>query len=150
MVGPKAPGAHRAHTQPCSCVGPGPARAKQLQGCVWALWAPGALDHGPYGPQGPWAQPLFDCVAELFFLFGILGVPKNKNVFFIEITVYFVIFAILANVDPNLKLTIYKIAIYSSVRNLTYFIAAKRRVSENWYERMVLTFLLQYPMKSHI
>ena len=21
------------------------------------------LDHGPYGPQGPWAQPLFDCVA---------------------------------------------------------------------------------------
>ena len=30
---------------------------------IWALWAPGALDHGPYGPQGPWAQPLFDCVA---------------------------------------------------------------------------------------
>ena len=23
---------------------------------IWALWAPGALDHGPYGPQGPWAQ----------------------------------------------------------------------------------------------
>ena len=22
---------------------------------IWALWAPGALDHGPYGPQGPWA-----------------------------------------------------------------------------------------------
>ena len=34
-----------------------------LHGCVWALWAPGALDHGPYGPQGPWAQTLFDCVA---------------------------------------------------------------------------------------
>ena len=37
-------------------MGPGPARAKQLHGCVWALWAPGALDHGPYGPQGPWAH----------------------------------------------------------------------------------------------
>ena len=20
-------------------------------------------EYGPYGPQGPWAQPLFDCVA---------------------------------------------------------------------------------------
>ena len=35
-----------------------------------------------YGPQGPWAQPLFDCVAELFLFFEILGVPKNKMSFF--------------------------------------------------------------------
>ena len=31
---------------------------------IWALWAPGTLDHGPYGPQGPWAQ-----------------IKKNKRVF---------------------------------------------------------------------
>ena len=36
--------------------------------------------YGPYGPQGPWAQPLFDCVAEPFFFSGILGVQKNENV----------------------------------------------------------------------
>ena len=65
-------------------MGPEPAQAKQLHGCVWALWAPGALDHGPYGPQGPWAQPLFEPVAELFLFFRILGVPKNKKVFIQE------------------------------------------------------------------
>ena len=75
--------------QPCSCVGPGPARAKQLHACAWALWAqgpwtmgpmgPGALDHGPYGPQGPWAQPLFEPVAELFRFFEDFGRPKNEK-----------------------------------------------------------------------
>ena len=25
----------------------------------------GPSRNGPYGPQGPWAQPLSDCVAEL-------------------------------------------------------------------------------------
>ena len=55
------------------------ARAKQLHGCVWALWAPGALYHGPYGSQGPWAQPLFEPVAELFRFFQDFGRPKNKT-----------------------------------------------------------------------
>ena len=41
-----------------------------------------------YGPQGPWAQPLFDCVAELFLFSGILGAPKNKNVCCLEKWVY--------------------------------------------------------------
>ena len=54
----EAPGAHRAHSQPCSCLAPAGPGPTQLHGCVWALWAPGALDHGPYGPQGPWAHIL--------------------------------------------------------------------------------------------
>ena len=71
-IGPmvQGPWAHRAHAQACSCLaraGPGPT---QLHGCVWALWAPGALDHEPYGPQGPWAQPHFEPVAELFRFFS--------------------------------------------------------------------------------
>ena len=55
---------------------------------------------GPYGPQGPWAQPLFEPVAELFrFFFRILGVPKIKNAMFHENSCIFVrMFAILANV----------------------------------------------------
>ena len=36
---------------------PKPVRSRTLgQKRIWALWAPGTLDHGPYGPQGPWAQ----------------------------------------------------------------------------------------------
>ena len=34
---------------------------------------------GPYGPQGPWAQPLFDCVADALrgVFFGENSVPKK-------------------------------------------------------------------------
>ena len=41
-----------------SGTGPGQATA-WLQAAAWLRMgpmAPGALDHGPYGPQGPWAQ----------------------------------------------------------------------------------------------
>ena len=34
---------------------------------------------GPYGPQGPWAQPLFEPVAELFRFFRDSGRPKNNK-----------------------------------------------------------------------
>ena len=64
-----------------------------------------------YGPQGPWAQPLFDRVAELCFFFRDLGHQKNKRCFVHKIGVSFVMFAILANVDLNLRLEICKIAI---------------------------------------
>ena len=37
----------------------------------------GSSKNGPYGPQGPWAQPLFDCVAELFFFSLDFGCPKK-------------------------------------------------------------------------
>ncbi len=47
--------------------------------------------------------------------------------------VVFYIFVILANVDLNLRLKICKIAIWSSVRNFTYRIVAKRRVSKSLY-----------------
>ena len=57
-----------------------------------------------------------------------------------KIVVFLMIFVILANVDPNLRLKICKIAIYSSVRTFTYPFVPKRRVSKNWYERMALTF----------
>ena len=33
---------------------------------------------GPYGPQGPWAQPLFDCVETIFFVRDF-GRPKNRK-----------------------------------------------------------------------
>ena len=94
-------------------VGPGPARAKQLHGCVWALWAPGALDHGPYGPQGPWAQPLFDCVAVPSGRFFLAKKASQHKIMRIskKIGVFFEIVAILANVDLNLRLKICRIAI---------------------------------------
>ena len=57
-----------------SGTGPGQATACLRMGPM----GPGALDHGPYGPQGPWAQPLFDCVDAYFFFVGILGVPNNN------------------------------------------------------------------------
>ena len=49
---------------------------------MWALWAPGAFDHGPYGPQGPWAQPLFDCVgvpSRVLFSAKKASDKKTKN-----------------------------------------------------------------------
>ena len=38
----------------------------------------GSSKNGPYGPQGPWAQPLFDCVAMPSggFFSGKSAVPK--------------------------------------------------------------------------
>ena len=108
-----------AHTQPCSCLaraGPGPTQlhgCKQLHGCVWAIWAPGALDHWPYGPQGPWAQPLFDCVAVPsggFFSAKKASKQKEERISK-KIGVCFKIFAILANADLNSRLKICKIAI---------------------------------------
>ena len=38
-----------------------------------------ARNHGPYGPQGPWAQPFFEPVAELFRFFQDFGRPKNRK-----------------------------------------------------------------------
>ena len=53
-----------------------------LQAAAWLRMgpmAPGALDHGPYGPQGLWAQPLFEPVAELFRFFQDFGRPNNNK-----------------------------------------------------------------------
>ena len=71
------------------------------------------LDHGPYGPQGPWAQPLFDCVAvPSGGFFSAKKVSKNKEVRISKKRcVSFDIFAIFANVELQLKLKIWKIAI---------------------------------------
>ena len=66
----------------------------------WALWAPGAL-----GPT-----PFRLCRRALVF-FQILGVPKIKRCFVMKIVVCLMVFAILANVDLNSRLTIHKITI---------------------------------------
>ena len=49
----------------------------KINKCIYLI-----KEYGPYGPQGPWAQPLFEPVAELFVFFGILGVPTIKNEIF--------------------------------------------------------------------
>ena len=36
---------------------------------------------GPYGPQGPWAQPLFDCVDTVFFVQDFGRPKKQKGVY---------------------------------------------------------------------
>ena len=48
---------------------------------------------GPYGPQGPWAQPLSEPVAELFRFFPDFGCPKKMR-YFRKISVRLWIFAI--------------------------------------------------------
>ena len=46
---------------------------------IWALWAPGALDHGPYRPQGLGPNH-FSSLSQNYFVFSrILGVPKIKS-----------------------------------------------------------------------
>ena len=71
------------------------------------------LGHGPYGPQGPWAQPLFDCVAvpSGFFFSAKTASQKNRMRIYSTNEVFLIFFAILANIDLNLKLKICKIAI---------------------------------------
>ena len=68
------------------------------------------LNVGPMGPRGLGPNH-FSTVSTRFFFPGILGVPENKNVFIQENRRIFRIFAILANVDLNLRLKICKIAI---------------------------------------
>ena len=80
-------------------------------------------EYGPYGPQGPWTMgPMgprglgpnpFSTVSPCppGILFGKKGVPKTNNAYFYENRCIFEIFTILANVDLNLRLKIYKIAI---------------------------------------
>ena len=91
----------------------GPSRSLLWLFKKWALWAPGALDHGHYGPQGPWAQPCYDCVAVPAggFFFGRKGVNKKELRISDKINVRSEIFVISANVDLNLRLQMYKIAI---------------------------------------
>ena len=74
----------------------------------------GSSKNGPYGPQGPWAQPLFDCVAVPSggFFSGKKASKKTKRCLLLRKSVYlFEIVAILANVDLNLRLQNCKIAI---------------------------------------
>ena len=70
----------------------------------------GSSKNGPYGPQGPWAQPLFDCFADALrvFFFGENSVPKQNNAYLLK---KWRIFVILANVDLNLRFKICRIAI---------------------------------------
>ena len=67
------------------------------------------------------------------FFFGKNSVPKQNNAYLLKNEVFLQIFAILANVDLNLRLKIYKIAIQSSVRTFTYPFVPKRRVSKSQY-----------------
>ena len=69
------------------------------------------LDHGPYGPQGPWAQPLFEPVADFLFFAGSWASQESKMRYFMNIIVCLRFVATLANVDLNLRLQICKIAI---------------------------------------
>ena len=65
-------------------------------------------------------------------LFTDFGRPKKVRIS-MNIGVFLYMFAVLANVDLNLRLKIYKIAILSSVKNLTCLVVAKRRVSKSSY-----------------
>ena len=56
-------------------------------------------------------QHIFDGVAELLFVFMILGVPKKEMLISKKEGVFLQIFVILANIDQKLRLEIYKIAI---------------------------------------
>ena len=67
----------------------------------WALWAPGAL-----GPT-----PFRLCRRALRGFFSAKKASKQKKKNSKKISVYFEIFAILANADLNSKLEIYKMAI---------------------------------------
>ena len=67
----------------------------------WALWAPGAL-----GPT-----PFRLCRRALQGFFGKNSVPKTNYAYLLKNDVCLYIFAMLANVDSNLKLKICKIAI---------------------------------------
>ena len=69
----------------------------------WALWAPWAL------AQITKTQAISYCVTEHCFVSGILGVRKNRLL--LNIDVFFEMFAILADVDLNSRLVIYKMAI---------------------------------------
>ena len=58
----------------------------------------------PYGPQGPWAQPLFDCVAvPSGGFFSAKKASQQKMRISKKIGVFLRIVAILANVDLNLR-----------------------------------------------
>ena len=71
------------------------------------------LKNWPYGPQGSWAQPLFDCVAvpSGVFFSGKMRSQKQIMRICMKVGVCFKTFVILADVDLNLKLEICKIAI---------------------------------------
>ena len=106
------------------------------------------LKMGPMGPRGLGPNPfstVFPCPLGLFF--GKNSVPKKT--YLLKKPRIFEMVVILASVDLNLKLKICKIAIQSCVRIFTYPFVPKRRVSKNWYERMVLTFFFDLPMKSY-
>ena len=63
------------------------------------------------GPRGLGPNP-FSTVSQIsFFLFRDFGRPQKSNVFLWKIGVCFLMFAILANVDINLRLKICEIAI---------------------------------------
>ena len=67
--------------------------------------------------------------------------PPNKIMrIYSKYEIVLQIFAILANVDLNLRLEICKIAIQSSVRTFTYPFVLKRRVSKSQYERIHFLF----------
>ena len=68
------------------------------------------LKMGPMGPRGLGPNP-FSTVSQFFFVFRDFGRPQNENVFVMKISVFFEIFAILANVDLNLRLAICKVTI---------------------------------------
>ena len=74
----------------------------------------GPSKNGPYGPQGPWAlgpTPFRLCRRALRgFLFGKKRGLENNNAYLSKSAIYLYVFAILANVDLNLRLKIYKIA----------------------------------------
>ena len=97
-VGPKAPGAHRAHgPRP---IGPIRSHAAACSHAVaWVRDRPGPSNcmaaYGPYGPQGPWTMgPMgprglgpnhFASLSQNYFVFSrILGVPKIKKTIFHE------------------------------------------------------------------
>ena len=96
---------------------------------VWALWAPGALGPTP-----------FRLCRRTLFVSGFCASQQIKKCLFKKLGVCFETFAILANIDLNLRLKICKIAIQSSVRTFTYPFVPKRRVSKSQYERIPLTF----------
>ena len=69
------------------------------------------LKMGPMGPRGL-GPKLFPTASQIFFSFRDFGRPKNaKMCISKKICVCFEIFAILANVDLNFRLDIFKIAI---------------------------------------
>ena len=69
------------------------------------------LNVGPMGPRGLGPNHFSSLSQNYFVFFRILGVPKIKMRYFMKIAVVLRIFAILANVDLNLRLKICKIAI---------------------------------------